>query len=80
MGLFKIWTNFQLFSYNNNAESRYYYETKEPIDVVYTWVNGSDSQFLKNLNTFLHNNDKMKEKDVSYQRFDDKYELKFSLR
>lgn len=68
-----------MLSYNNRMKLSYY-ETKEPIDVVYTWVNGSDPQFLKNLNKFLHNTNKVEDKDVSYQRFDDKYELKFSLR
>lgn len=51
---------------------------EEPIDVVYTWVNGTDALFLQNLNQYLKNNDHGY--DFSKQRFDDKYELKFSLR
>ncbi|KAJ8916550.1 hypothetical protein NQ315_000192 [Exocentrus adspersus] len=50
----------------------------EPIDVVYTWVNGSDPRFLRNLHHYIK--DKNESFDVSKQRFDDKYELKFSLR
>lgn len=52
---------------------------KEPIDVVYTWVNGSDPKFIADLNRFLNRNSSNKV-DSSKQRFDDKYELKFSLR
>lgn len=53
-------------------------QTQEPIDVVYTWVNGSDPLFLQNLNQYL--NGKFHAYDSSRQRYDDKYELKFSLR
>ncbi|XP_018323568.1 N-acetylglucosamine-1-phosphotransferase subunits alpha/beta [Agrilus planipennis] len=56
-----------------------HYNVDEPIDVVYTWVNGSDQQFLNNLQTFLTCNNSF-QTDLSLQRFDDKYELKFSLR
>lgn len=52
---------------------------REPIDVVYTWVNGSDPKFINDLNRFLNINISSKA-DSSKQRFDDKYELKFSLR
>lgn len=51
----------------------------EPIDAVYTWVNGTDSKFLRELQRFT-NNPTTIERDISKQRFNDKYELKFSLR
>lgn len=51
----------------------------EPIDVVYTWVNGSDPHFRDALKHYL-NKANYKFKDSSDERFDDKYELKFSLR
>lgn len=50
----------------------------DPVDVVYTWVNGSDPVFIENLNAFLKG--KNSSFDSSKQRYDDKYELKFSLR
>ncbi|KAK5638265.1 hypothetical protein RI129_012560 [Pyrocoelia pectoralis] len=50
----------------------------ESVDVVYTWVNGSDPKFLIDLRKYLKIN--MTTQDYSSQRFDDKYELKFSLR
>lgn len=51
---------------------------KEPIDVVYTWVNGSDPLFIYNLKYYLKG--RAPGNDSSDQRFDDKHELKFSLR
>ncbi|CAH1118559.1 unnamed protein product [Phaedon cochleariae] len=51
---------------------------QEEIDVVYTWVNGSDPLFLTNLRNYLRG--KNESCDISKQRYDDKYELKFSLR
>lgn len=44
----------------------------DPIDAVYTWVNGSDPAFLLSISQFEENYDKA--------RFDDKNELKYSLR
>ncbi|XP_052872963.1 N-acetylglucosamine-1-phosphotransferase subunits alpha/beta [Anopheles cruzii] len=44
----------------------------EVIDVVYTWVNGSDPQFLDQLARFSATHDKA--------RYDDKNELRYSLR
>lgn len=43
-----------------------------PIDAVYTWVNGTDSDFIESIRRY----------DASYDpsRFDDKNELKYSLR
>lgn len=49
----------------------------ETFDVVYTWVNGSDPSFLESLSSYVNAHDRH---DASPQRFDDKYELKFSLR
>nr|CAI5838871.1 unnamed protein product [Callosobruchus analis] len=62
----------------SQAASGEYCYSEEPIDVVYTWVNGSDPLFLKNLN--LYTKEIKDNVDYSKQRFDDKYELKFSLR
>ncbi|KAI4454769.1 stealth protein cr1 conserved region 1 [Holotrichia oblita] len=53
---------------------------REPIDVVYTWVNGSDSLFqklLKNHTSPLWNSSC---NDKSQARYFDRHELKFSLR
>lgn len=44
----------------------------QPIDVVYTWVNGSDQRFLDQLKLYSLVQDKA--------RYDDKNELKYSLR
>nr|CAH7747605.1 unnamed protein product [Callosobruchus chinensis] len=58
----------------SQAGSREHCYSEEPVDVVYTWVNGSDPQFLKNLN--LYTKEIRDNVDYSKQRFDDKYELK----
>lgn len=47
-------------------------DSSESIDLVYTWVNGSESSFIENLRKFERNYDQA--------RFDDKGELKYSLR
>ncbi|XP_012270546.1 N-acetylglucosamine-1-phosphotransferase subunits alpha/beta isoform X2 [Orussus abietinus] len=47
-----------------------------PIDVVYTWVNGSDPAFLKNLQRYVSRNDI----NAATPRFSDKDELRYSLR
>lgn len=44
----------------------------EPIDAVYTWVNGSDPDFIATIRLYDPNYDR--------SRFDDKNELKYSLR
>ncbi|XP_065083058.1 N-acetylglucosamine-1-phosphotransferase subunits alpha/beta [Ochlerotatus camptorhynchus] len=44
----------------------------EPMDVVYTWVNGSDKRFLDQIKLYSPFRDKA--------RYDDKNELKYSLR
>lgn len=44
----------------------------DPIDVVYTWVNGSDERFLDSIKMYATKRDKA--------RYDDKNELKYSLR
>ncbi|KAJ8967018.1 hypothetical protein NQ314_003135 [Rhamnusium bicolor] len=71
---------FRIFeiSYNIVSKSNINCPYEEPVDIVYTWVNGSDPEFLKNLNNFVRG--KNGSIDSSKQRFDDKYELKFSLR
>lgn len=75
--------NFSIFQVMNNffktdfTEKNHY--CGEPIDIVYTWVNGSDLVFRENLRKYLENN-KHQYPDYSEERFDDKYELKFSLR
>ncbi|BFG05783.1 N-acetylglucosamine-1-phosphotransferase subunits alpha/beta [Drosophila madeirensis] len=43
-----------------------------PIDVVYTWVNGSDPNFIEAIKQYDPNYDP--------SRFDDKNELRYSLR
>lgn len=50
----------------------------EPVDVVYTWVNGSDPRFLETMNEYLK--PKRDDIDSSKQRYEDKNELRFSLR
>lgn len=47
-----------------------------PIDVVYTWVNGSDSQFEEALKGYAP----IPNDNVKPSRFHDKDELKYSLR
>ncbi|EDW61510.1 N-acetylglucosamine-1-phosphotransferase subunits alpha/beta [Drosophila virilis] len=63
----------QLLTTSNGHYSSYYGETHcAPIDAVYTWVNGSDPDFIESIRRY----------DASYDpsRFDDKNELKYSLR
>ena len=47
-----------------------------PIDVVYTWVNGSDPVFLKNLKKHVP----IMDVNTAPSRFNDKDELRYSLR
>ncbi|XP_031784981.1 N-acetylglucosamine-1-phosphotransferase subunits alpha/beta [Nasonia vitripennis] len=47
-----------------------------PIDVVYTWVNGSDPQFLDNLKKYVP----VTNANSAASRFSDKDELRYSLR
>lgn len=47
-----------------------------PIDVVYTWVNGSDPEFLDNLKKYVP----VTSANSASSRFSDKDELKYSLR
>lgn len=70
--------DFYCFKVFYGAKSGYVY-CGEAIDVVYTWVNGSDPIFRKALNDYLDGGDRS-ENDFSEARYDDKYELKFSLR
>ncbi|XP_008196078.2 N-acetylglucosamine-1-phosphotransferase subunits alpha/beta [Tribolium castaneum] len=48
----------------------------DPIDVVYTWVNGSDPRFVENLKYYVRKCDSW----IDFSRYDDKNELLFSLR
>ena len=52
---------------------------KKPIDVVYTWVNGSDPLFLESLASLdddrVHNKE-----DVAAKRFEDFNQLLYSVR
>lgn len=63
----------------NCRKSLNYHLRNEPIDVVYTWVNGSDLKFLMELKIHAAKFGHLKNEAQSY-RFDDKYELKYSLR
>ena len=50
-------TLFQSFSSLNKTEDERVCSFYEPIDVVFTWVNGSDPEFIKNLNQYFPNSD-----------------------
>lgn len=53
----------------------------EPIDVVYTWVNGSDPKWLEKRNkTFRKYKGEITENGISPGRFENNDELKYSLR
>ncbi|KAH8371677.1 hypothetical protein KR093_008432 [Drosophila rubida] len=56
----------------HDSDSHSSYKGCAPIDAVYTWVNGTDPDFLETIRRF----------DTKYDqtRFDDKNELKYSLR
>lgn len=47
-----------------------------PIDVVYTWVNGTDPIFIENLQKYISVSDV----NAAVSRFNDKDELRYSLR
>ncbi len=53
------------------------YELKEPIDMVYTWVDGDDKDWLAQKN--LHSGVKLKDSDTA-NRFKNRDEIKYSLR
>ncbi|XP_077289661.1 N-acetylglucosamine-1-phosphate transferase subunits alpha and beta isoform X2 [Arctopsyche grandis] len=55
-------------------------EEYEPIDAVYTWVNGSDPLLLESMRKFAQLEGITDEDDLSPSRYDDKQELKYSLR
>ena len=48
----------------------------EPIDVVITWVNGTDPEFLKQ----LHENEPAKAAETEASRFKDMNQLKYTIR
>jgi len=61
-----------LLASGNLDEPRVCIGTSEPIDAVYTWVNGSDESFLKSLKQYRP--------EVSYREYEDIDQLRFSLR
>ncbi|KAK6644986.1 hypothetical protein RUM43_001262 [Polyplax serrata] len=71
-------------SYTDNIAGKEFYDKlcqKVPVDVVYTWVNGSDPKFLKDLEAALHEtNDLSVLNETFTSRFEDKEELRYSLR
>ncbi|CAG9857509.1 unnamed protein product [Phyllotreta striolata] len=69
---------YHILKYLHYVAQRTNCKTEEKIDAVYTWVNGSDPVFLRKLNEYMRSTNTSC--DSSKQRFDDKYELKFSLR
>ena len=52
-------------------------DLKIPIDVVYTWVNGSDPEFLRKLSPYVSNNNQAHEFAYGYYEYDG---MKYSLR
>ena len=44
-------------------------EISEPVDIVYTWVNGSDPDFLRQLQEFKANEGKSKTRELVSNRF-----------
>lgn len=50
------------------------------IDVVFTWVDGSDPEWIKKKNRALSSVERFSEKSFDKSRWDDKDELKYSLR
>ena len=52
-----FYSSFKSFSSLNRTEDERVCSFYEPIDVVYTWVNGSDPEFIKNLNQYFPESD-----------------------
>ncbi|EDW02200.1 N-acetylglucosamine-1-phosphotransferase subunits alpha/beta [Drosophila grimshawi] len=68
-----IWLGGQQLLAATTDDQHFHGDTRcAPIDAVYTWVNGSDPDFIESIRRY----------DPSYDpsRFDDKNELKYSLR
>ncbi|XP_066593721.1 N-acetylglucosamine-1-phosphotransferase subunits alpha/beta isoform X2 [Prorops nasuta] len=66
-------------SFNDNILGRSYQKKlcqHVPIDIVYTWVNGSDPAFIKSLQKYVPVTDV----NTAASRFNDKDELRYSLR
>jgi len=55
-------------------------EISEPIDIVYTWVNGTDPEFLDQVQEFKAKEGKPKDGELVSRRFHDMDQLKYSLR
>eukprot|EP01064_Diplonema_japonicum_P009987 TRINITY_DN17370_c0_g1_i1.p1 TRINITY_DN17370_c0_g1~~TRINITY_DN17370_c0_g1_i1.p1 ORF type:complete len:1079 (+),score=253.70 TRINITY_DN17370_c0_g1_i1:51-3287(+) len=73
--------------FNDNIARRSYegYLCQEPIDVVYTWVNGSDPWMKKNVHYFknellVDDNSTFDETKTSASRFQDNQEMRYSFR
>jgi len=63
-----------------NVESTSHLKSSFPIDIVYTWVNSNDLEWLKKKNDYTQgDNDSPNESNVA-SRFRENEELKFSLR
>ena len=56
-----------LLASGNLDEPRVCVGTSEPIDAVYTWVNGSDESFLKSLKQYRP--------EVSYREYEGKIKI-----
>ncbi|XP_016968420.1 N-acetylglucosamine-1-phosphotransferase subunits alpha/beta [Drosophila biarmipes] len=67
-----IWLGVSYLFASENDSSGHSSSSCSAIDAVYTWVNGSDPQFIEDIRRF----------DLKYDpsRFDDKNELRYSLR
>ncbi|XP_053380969.1 N-acetylglucosamine-1-phosphotransferase subunits alpha/beta-like [Mercenaria mercenaria] len=53
---------------------------EEEVDIVYTWVNGSDPDFIRNFEQLMKNEKKSKSDIVALNRYNDWGTLKYSLR
>ena len=71
-------------TYQNNIGHRSFTDALcyPQIDAVYTWVNGSDPEWLKQMLSYRNQSEEMNEKDsaTATNRFRDNDELKYSLR
>ncbi|KAL0280655.1 UNVERIFIED_CONTAM: hypothetical protein PYX00_001881 [Menopon gallinae] len=71
-------------SFSDNIVGKSFHQQlcqKVPIDVVYTWVNGSDPLFLKNLHSLKKSVEEAAAVNESFaSRYEDLEELRYSLR
>lgn len=61
-------------SVNGNYYTKLKYEPPEPIDLVYTWVNGTDERLLEQMSQYTNDH------EMHSNRFSDNNELMYSLR